>query len=825
MPRAVARLLVCSLLLAAGRAEAAELLLLDAGPALADGEGAVSLELRGPALQPGASLKIRSDQGKVSAIELGAGLARFQFLPDAQRSEAEALFEVRLKGPQGDLEETHRLALRAPGGPLALLASPPVAEAGQPVLLSLTAPPGRQAADQRQVWLSCNLGTVTAPKAAPGGAFTATWTPPKDLPNSALAVCGAADMADPQHLGAAVVVPVKVRRSITFQAPPESEVNLLIQGERFGPYKTSPAGSFAADLMLDPRAESATVEIRPRAGKPSTSEAPLPGAEGVHAFLPLPPTLVADPAQPFTLTLVAAERSAAPRTGVTPKIEASTGNLSAPRLIGPGRWAVDWTPPAAGSTVRFTANLDGRIVTVDRPLAPAPARLALAAAAPVTTKGKTTLAAELRQRNASGQALATPTPTLTTFGGARQGSPTGKSGQWKQAVAGADTVVVAEGAGRKPSGLPPASLVIDAVDPNPALRGGAPLRIVVLDALGLPVPKVPVTLQVKAGSGTLPPKVTTDAQGVATVLYKTGQPDEPARIEADAAGLRAAWVLQPGPAAGPLGDAAQQAARARAQSIGGLVFLDAPEPVAVIAARSPEAPVAAAPAVEAPPAERPSPTPATAPPDRLPGRVALHGYALSEDYAATGDAGAVTYAAGAAVGGDPAELIGASAQAVFWSTRVGLDLRASLAQRAVQPEGAAAFEDQPWSAAAALRLRKPLASTDAYALLGLGRQPFSLFLGDPEGPTEKALPGALVGAGLQGGSERLQADVSAEAFLGPYPVDLSLNGQIDLVLRAPLSLSLRVSAGQRKARFGIGEAEVLVEETRSAAGLGISYHY
>lgn len=848
-------------LLVGAPAWAADAELLGVAPIPADGETASVLRFQADGLSPADSVKIKADGGSVEDLTIGTdGTGTFRLIPDRLEAAGEVPLVIRIKGAGGTTESRATVPVRpADAGPVSLRFDPPAITLGEgSVLVRILPPPGPVSDAEERLLVHASLGTLEAPVQGSGGEWLARWTPPAAIKGSTIVVFTAARASSPEQVAGWAGLPLRLRQSVTFAGPPGSDNVVLHGDQRLGPVTASPAGTFALEVAIDPRSAEATVQSTPKVGKPVEQRVRLSVADSpTHAFVALPPALLADPRRPYRLLIAVAQPNGDPGEEA-PRLSASSGSLgSVEETDQDGLFAVEWTPTAEGTKVQFTAEVGGRSVTVERPLVAAPLRISATGAA---GKARDSYVVTATVTGTDGRPVKGKAPLLEGTGGTRAGAPKETApGRFQATFTLAPRSPAlrlrAESSALKASGLPPAALLID--PSAEALRPGEvlPMRIVAVDALGLPVPKVTLRLSVPQGDGTVPPTAITNERGVAVISYKAGAGVGLVRLRAEGAGLEVERSLRQGSApwaavalGGPL---ALEASRRWAETAGWLSYDRPPPVVAKARSAAPAAGSAASPWSTPAPAEPipAEPIPADADADdeapsaraaRAPrsasaneapwGRIGLRAGSVGMTYTSEGAANlgpkSLSFTAGQLSEGAVQDGLGAGLEAVLWPRGGdwGVELSAQAWRTTGKPGPFNEFDLQRWSARAAARRRFDLGDEAAlYVLAGLGRGSAPLFLYGEEAlsPSLYTLQGGVVGGGFLLEHGRLGADLRLGELIVPWPVETQASLDLSFAVKERLAAVLDVGLDRTSVTLAQKKDEVAVSDKELRIGLGV----
>lgn len=507
-------------------------------PLLADGSTTATVRLYADA---GERPRVRSEDGKVGpAVATADGLLTFPFTPERRNEAGAAVLEVAVGGQTTTLEVPVVPPFQ---GSLDLRFDPPVLTSTANAQVRIRPSQGSPVStESRRFLLTASAGTVDTPVPAGDGSYVARYTPPRGLTAPTTVVFSAADAAAPDQVYGWATLPVTVKRSVSFDAPPGSSNVLNVGSRQYGPLVAAPTGKVAFDVELDPRYPAGRLTTV----NPDTSrlekEVTMPDAPALQvAFLAgRPGAPAAGTAFPVRFVVLGPDGS--PTEAQTVKLSASAGTVTTPTGRG-GVYEASFTPPATHQTVTLTADAGG--VTASRKIVVVPGMVAITLAAEPEDipTGATSFKAVARVKDLGGTALPGRAPDFKLTGGTLAGVP-------KDHGDGSYTAIVKVSSTQKlvrvsavppllPTGLGPARLIAWPASPTVAANGTdeTVLTVVAVDAAGIPVPSVELRLGVPRGDGTLPPTAKTDGRGFARVVYTAGRTPGLGAVKVEGGGL------------------------------------------------------------------------------------------------------------------------------------------------------------------------------------------------------------------------------------------------------------------------------------------------
>lgn len=551
---------LCSILLvvllACPRGARAAITLLPPGPVIGDGKTPTALRLLVDDLHPDHRFRIKADRGRVGEITATAdGVVSFRYVPPVLTApETLGLRVIRRGAGARDEKRLELEGVPAWAGRLEITFDPPRLPAGEASALVRITPSSAtpQDAAARRFLLSCTAGTVTEATAAGDGTWVARYTAPEDLTDPRTVIIAAADAAAPTRILGWASLPLKVRRSVSIEVPPDASTVLTVGDASYGPLKASPAGSVAFDVDLDPGFPHGRVEAAPPTGETvdKVVDLPLPDYPRV-GFIPLPPAIPADPtADPLPIRVVVNDLGGGPVREPLPEILSSRGQISAVSSTRiPGVFEAAFTPPDQPGEVVFTAAFEGSRTTARLELlAPVPV-VSLTADPETLAEGERDFAVTARVKDARGAGLTGRPPQLQVEGATVRArlrdNGDGTYTARYRLERGREAAVVTAVPPSTPSQLHAHRLLLwtgrNAFPADGTSR--IPVTVMALDAFGLPVPGIAVTLAVPQGDASVPPSATTDDQGLVRTFVTSGQTPGLVALQAEAAGLTAAAPL------------------------------------------------------------------------------------------------------------------------------------------------------------------------------------------------------------------------------------------------------------------------------------------
>jgi hypothetical protein len=508
-------------------------------PLLGDGMTASTVRFY---VDDGARLKIKADTGKLGPAVAGAdGVWTLPFTPPRVSAPGTVSFKVTAGGTETTLEVP---VVPVFSGSLDLTFDPPVLPSTGTALVKIT-PEGSTpvATEGRGFLISASVGTVDAVTSAGNGTWVARYTPPKGLAAPVSVVFAAADAAAPDRVQGSAVLPVTVKRSVSFDVKPGSSNVLKVGARSYGPLVAAPSGKVAFDIDLDPREATGDLRSVNTDTSKEDRQAPLPiGATTAIAFSPLPASVPAQADLSVPLRLVVIGPDGEPKADATVKLSVSRGTVT------PATWdreifSATFTPPTTPGEVVLTAEVDG---------AKAERRIKIVGTVPTVTlvsdpadiaKAGTSFTVVARVKDAQGTGVVGAPPALTAEGATLSGTPKdNKDGSYTftyKVATSTTRVRVYAAPPVETSAMPAARLVVWPAASTLGANGTDTVTVTVLavDAFGLPVPNVALKLGAPRGDGSVPPTAKTDARGMARVAFTAGRTPGLVSVRVEGAGL------------------------------------------------------------------------------------------------------------------------------------------------------------------------------------------------------------------------------------------------------------------------------------------------
>ncbi|MDP2306759.1 MAG: invasin domain 3-containing protein [Pseudomonadota bacterium] len=508
-------------------------------PLLGDGVTPSTVRLY---VDDGAKIRVKADAGKVGPAVAGAdGVWTIPYTPPRVAAVGTVVFRVSVGGGETALD----IPVVPPfTGSIGLTFDPPVLPSTGTAMIKI-APEGSTAvaAEGRSFLLVASAGTVDTVTPAGNGVWVARYTPPKGLTAPLSVVFAAADAAAPDKVQGSAVLPVTVKRSVSFDVKPGSSNVMKVGSRTYGPIVAAPTGKVAFDIDLDPREPTGDL----RSVNPDTSkedrEAPLPvAATTAIAFYPLPASVPAQADLSVPVRIMVIGPDGRPKADATVKLSASKGTIT------PATWDRDvfsatFSPPTTPGEVVLFAEVDGAKSERKIKIVGTIPTLTLSTEPAEIAKAGTSFSVIARVKDAQGTGVVGRAPTLTVEGATANGSAKdNKDGSYTfpfKVSSSTNRVRVYAAPPVETSSMPAARLVAWPGAATVAANGTDTVTVTVLavDAFGLPVPNVTLKLGAPRGDGSVPPTGKTDARGMARVTFTAGRAPGVASVRIEAAGL------------------------------------------------------------------------------------------------------------------------------------------------------------------------------------------------------------------------------------------------------------------------------------------------
>ena len=611
--------LACAL---SGDAFAGPVSVLVQGPVVADGASEALLQIYVEGAGPSDRVKVKPDHGKITTLPVrdADGTWTLGWTPEAVDAPGVVSLTVAVRGTVRADEAAEVAVVPPASGGFAISLDPAEYPVGGDGVRVKIVPSGAQhlPLEARRLQLGATVGTITDAVPSGDGGWVARYTAPSGLEEPVAALVTLTDLTAPEAVVGSVTIPVLVRTSQDVQAPAGSQNVLRVGDREYGPVQASPAGTAAFDMDVSPALTEATLVSADASGAATNTTVPVEtGAPPQLAWAPLPQSLTLPEGSRFRFLLAASNADGSPRTRATPTIS-GPGNPSAVELGG-GWYAVDVEVPEGAFFVK--ASLDGTEVSVPGSGTADLPRMALSTDPSALEEGTKTLAATARLKDAEGTALPGRKIVVEVEGASKSGSVRdNKDGTYGQKLyVKDDEVVFAAHPSLGASGLPPAAVRLWGTAPTVAAGDELAVRVVAVDAVGLPVPSQTISLGVPVGDGTLPPEITTTKEGAGLATYSAGSATGPVVLRARVGELETTaptWQLPEGAALSTwytLGTGSEAAALDELRQAMPVLLVSKAEPAPAVAVAAAPVATEAEPATTAPATTAPTAPAAAAP--------------------------------------------------------------------------------------------------------------------------------------------------------------------------------------------------------------------
>jgi hypothetical protein len=536
-------------------------------------------------------------------------------------------FQVKGSGDSGPVQGTIEVLLKPSSlPPIQVELDPPVFNFGEAgVRVRLTPPPSELDDVARDIRVHTSVGDVTKPMAAGDGTWVARWTPPDTMDSSTVMLLAASEPGSPHEVLGSAMLPIQVKRDLSFQVTPDSQNILRVGTREWGPIQASTEGVVQFDAALDPRIPTGALQSVTPAGSEERTVELFWESPDVFVLFPLSRNAVADPTQPVDMHLLVFGPDGSPREGASPTFSTTTdfgvehGQLGDTREITPGLYRVDLNPPETGQQGAVSIAMGGQTTGQELDFVDRAGRATISLEPSGLSAEQDSTGARAVLYDASGTPRDGTEASFHVSGGSLDSRTRidGDGGSTNQILLSEDTfetVAVAWPSSSSSTGLPPAQLIAWAPGSSVPADGTTrtPLVVVAVDRFGMGVPGIALDLRIGTGGGWVSPSATTDASGVAVVDYRAGRSFGPAEIRVRGKGLQQIAIVYQhdglsDPPAAPAPTALESAWMERVAStrlsrerppdrpapeVGPLAT---PEPVAVVAPTGPETAVPAAP--------------------------------------------------------------------------------------------------------------------------------------------------------------------------------------------------------------------------------------
>ncbi len=531
---------------------------LPVGGVAGDGHTQIALDavLRTPTGAPivAAKLKATVSAGTIGDVtEVGDGVYTATFVPP--KVDAPTTVVVSFKGRTTELGavEATRVIPIGPAleGRITITSSQPAVTLGTDanVTLSFAFPAAAgEASTAADLDIRTSSGTVADVVSVGAGRFSARFTPPAvNFPH--LAVITVVDRRNPGRVWGTFSLPLQGKVDYPVTAPPGANVVLRLAGKEYGPSLASAAGRATVPIIVPPGLNAATqVVSQGTSVTESTLDLRVPDGRRIELFS-VPASVPSDSRGGVPIRVVVTKGDGTPDVSAQVTLTATAGRLTDPRHAGDGVYVATFTPPDGRAQMAATiqASIGGSSAQADSleiALIPSlPSRLDLSAEPTSLSADTTGLKIYASLTAADGTGLPGRSLRIGAAGATQKGDVVDlKGGDYRADFStNGNTDVFVRVVALAPASANPVRRVVLLPAFSTVAPGAAqPVVIVTTDEFGYPVPNVDVTLAVAEGGGTVPNSVTTDAHGIAEIVYHAGSDAGLAALEARSGGASTA---------------------------------------------------------------------------------------------------------------------------------------------------------------------------------------------------------------------------------------------------------------------------------------------
>lgn len=479
----------------------------------------------------GAKLRGTASSGQVAdVVELSDGLYRIRYTPPEVASKTSVTITVKGRTTElGPVEASRAFdVMPAPDGRIGIALGAPAMVLGQDAetSVSFTLPTrGGAMPSVDDLIVRVTSGQVTKAVSVGGGRFAARFVPPSvNYPH--LAVITVVDRRNPSRVWGTAAIALQGKVDYPVSAPAGSNVVLRLGDRDFGPVTADASGRASVPIIVPPGMHEATQIVAQGSNvTESVLDLRVPEAGRVGLF-ELPTSVPSDARVGVPVLLAVYEPSGAPDLDAEVLMSATAGRVSDARHAGGGVYLATYTPPDGRTEMAATiqANVTGTAALGDDAeitLIPAmPASLVLTPEPGELAPGGTGLKVFASLAGSDGAGLPGRALRFRAAGATQKGTVVDlKGGDYRAdfSAEGNTDVLVRTIALSSPSRNALDQVVLlpsfGAVPPG----GSAIVTVVTTDAFGYAVPHMAVNLV--ATGGEVPATVTTDASGIAEVVY------------------------------------------------------------------------------------------------------------------------------------------------------------------------------------------------------------------------------------------------------------------------------------------------------------------
>lgn len=498
----------------------------------------------GLGLEP--KVRVKPTVGKVSEVVASGDQITVTWQAPSLDVPSRVHFQIKGKGESGPVEGVVDMLLEpAVLPPVAIALDPPVFNFGDAgVRVKITPPHSTLEHTARDLQLSASLGTISEPLSAGDGSWVARWEPPAEMEGSTVVIIAASEPGHQQDVMGWTVLPVQVKREVSFQRAPNSQNILRAGTQEWGPIQADASGTVTFTAALDPRIGEGQLQTISETSNETESVELFWESPDVFTLVPAPETAAADPTQTLPIHMIIVEPNGQPKTDASPELVAEHGKLSTTESIQPGLYRTEITPPAEPASGSLTMKLSGQERSQPLNFVPRAHRSQIQVEPSGLTAEQTETMATVTLLDGAGQAV-TEGAAVYASGATGQAAPkTSKSGSTTQTLllgeGTFETMVVGWPTDADATGLAPAQLLAWAPGASLPADGTTttPLVVVAVDRFGQGVPGVAIDFRIgEHSTGWVTPSATTNNAGVAVVDYRAGRHFGPARVLVRSKGL------------------------------------------------------------------------------------------------------------------------------------------------------------------------------------------------------------------------------------------------------------------------------------------------
>jgi len=481
---------------------------------------------------PGVKLKTDSSTGETSdATEASPGLYTFEYTPAKSTSDVDVTLSVKGKSAtRATVEAEYRFTVKGiPTGAIEGTANPTEIVLGKVDEATLTFQGGPAKGD---LLVRVSGGEVTNLTNMGGGKHTARFAAPKvNFPQFALVTLASA--ANPDGNFGYQKVPLHGAVDYPVEASPNSSVMLKIEGKEYGPVKASTEGRANVPVVVPPGIDKATlVTIVDGTSTEKGIDLRVPPTRLLSLF-PLPKMVPSDSSLSVPVRTVILNADGSPNTNAALSMTVSSGTISAAKHVKSGIYEARWIPPESDESSTATIEVkvgDGEVQndSMDVELGPRRAAvIALSTDPAEIDEGVKSAKVNYVVTSASGQPMDSQVLSVNTLGASIDGAPTGGGGGNYSSEVSIDTAGAKMGVLiRSEAGGNSVAHIALVPSADRTLNDGAAGTVVTIasvDTYGYPVANTEVSLSLGSGGGSLPGKVTTDANGITQIQYTSGK--------------------------------------------------------------------------------------------------------------------------------------------------------------------------------------------------------------------------------------------------------------------------------------------------------------